>query len=77
MAFEKKFDQPEEVTAEPCIHLRNKGMYITGEIDSERPDEAGGRFCWCNQTQHAMGPDRKEVDRPLCVPGRECYQLTY
>lgn len=78
MAFEKHYDQQLPVTTPPCIHMRSKAMYVTGSIDApDHPDEEGSHYCWCNRTQHVIGPDQNDVDRPLCIPGRECYQETY
>ena len=77
MAFEKYYNAPERVTAPACVHLRSKAMYVTGNSDPEHPDEAGGRYCWCNQTQNVLGPDNAHVDRPACIAGRACYRATY
>ena len=78
MAFEKYYDEPEPVTLPPCVHLRSKAMYTTGQlINPEHPDESGSHYCWCNMTQHIIGPDKKDVDRPTCVEGRDCYCRTY
>ncbi len=77
MAFEKKYDEPEPITLPACIHLRSKEMYVTGQIDPEHPDEAGEHYCWCNLTQHVLGPDHSAVDRRLCVAGRPCYRETH
>ena len=40
-------------------------------------DETGAGYCWCNMTQHVLGPDSQHVTRGLCVPERECYRETY
>jgi len=77
MAFEKHYDVPPRVTEPPCIHLRSKAMYVTGNPDPDHPDEAGSKYCWCNLTQHVIGPDNGDVDRPKCIPGRDCYRATY
>ena len=77
MGFEKQYDPPEPVTQPACIHLRSKQMYVTGNIDPEHPDEAGGQYHWCNMTQHVIGPDNIDVDRPKCIPGRGCYCETH
>ena len=39
--------------------------------------EEGSGDCWCNKTQHIMGPDREIVARTVCTPGRSCYEETY
>lgn len=78
MPFEKHYDVAEPVTTPPCIHLRSKGMYVSGDRGGPRnPEEAGQEFCWCNLTQHILGPDNVDVDRPNCIPGRDCYKATY
>ena len=78
MPFEKYYDQSEPVTEPACIHLRSKAMYVTGDLrNPEHPDEAGSQYCWCNLTQHIFGPDKEEVDRPTCTPGRGCFRATH
>lgn len=78
MPFEKYYDEQLPVTQPACIHLRSKGMIVTGELrDPDHPDEAGSQYCWCNVTQHILGPDQQDVDRPACISGRECYRDTY
>lgn len=78
MAFEKTYDESKPVTEPACIHLRSKAMCVTGELKVvDHPDEAGSEHCWCNMTQHIIGPDQEDVDRPNCTPGRECYRETY
>jgi hypothetical protein len=53
-------------------------MYVTGKLVPDGVDplsgEVGDGHCWCNQTQHALGPDNNLADRERCVPGRSCYQ---
>ena len=78
MAYIRHFDEPEPVLEPACIHLRSKAMYVTGELrNSDHPDESGSHYCWCNMTQHIVGPDGEEVDRPACIPGRGCFRETY
>lgn len=78
MAFEKYYDATQPVTLPPCVHLRSKAMFMNGDIKNpDHPDEAGSHYCWCNITQHIIGPDHKDVDRPDCVEGRGCYCKTY
>lgn len=77
MAFKKRFDMPTPVTTPPCIHLRSKAIYVLGELrNPEHPDEEGADYCWCNCTQHVLGPDDDDVSRSDCVPGRDCYRET-
>ena len=78
MAFEKNYNESLPIATKQCIHMRSKAMYVTGSIYApDHPDEAGSHHCWCNLTQHVVGPDKSEVDRPLCVPGRTCYVETH
>lgn len=75
MPFEKYYDAHLPVTEPACIHLRTKAMYVTGELrNPDHPDEAGSQYCWCNVSQHVLGPDQVAVNRPSCIPGRGCYQ---
>lgn len=79
MPFSKEYPALPTVTSPPCIHLRNKAMYlrgVTGEPDNY-PEETNAPQCWCNQTQYYLGPDNGYVSRQDCVPGRECYRETY
>jgi hypothetical protein len=59
-----------------CRHLLSKGMYVTGQLnpadDPYQPMSDG--YCWCNLTQHALGPDDRLVDRESCIQGRSCYE---
>ncbi|MCS5573665.1 MAG: hypothetical protein VX738_05340 [Planctomycetota bacterium] len=76
MPFEKNYDKQEldAITLPACIHLRNKAMCVTGQLeDTDHPDEAGSKNTWCNLTQHIIGPDKIEVNRARCVAGRECH----
>ena len=59
-------------TPTACLHLRSKGMCVTGELD---PTSIGhsDQNCWCNQTQGALGPDDQFVNRKNCIAGRLCY----
>ncbi len=78
MAFTKHYDLPEPITTPPCIHLRSKSMYVHGELrDPNKPDDGGSQYCWCNLTQHILGPDEKSVARRQCIPGRDCYRENY
>ena len=57
------------------MNLRSKAIYVTGDPDPQSPEEGSTRFnCWCNKSQHVMGPDQQLVDRDACVEGRACYQ---
>jgi hypothetical protein len=78
MPFQKHYDLPLPVTHNPCIHLRSKAIYVTGQLrNPQHPDEEGSQYCWCNLTQHVLGPDQKDVDTRNCCPGRDCYRESY
>jgi hypothetical protein len=77
MPFERTRTYSDPVTESPCIHLRSKSMIVTGTQTPKHPDESGGQHCWCNLTQHIIGPDEKDVDARRCGPGRDCYRATY
>ncbi len=76
MGHKRSFDEPEIEALPACIYLRSKAIYVTGDPDPQSYEEEGStRFnCWCNQTQHVLGPDQDLVDRKDCVVGRECFK---
>lgn len=76
MSYKRDFEGPAAVTEPPCMYLRSKAIYVTGDPDPKTPEEAGStRFnCWCNMTQHVVGPDRILVERGTCIVGRDCYK---
>ena len=75
----KSHDPLPVVTTPPCIHLRNKAMYVRGVVGEAEhfPEESGAGQCWCNLTQHCLGPDQTYANRQLCLPTRECFRETY
>jgi hypothetical protein len=79
MPFSKEYPAEPIVTTPPCIYLRNKAMYVRGTVgDPDNfPEETNAPACWCNQTQHFVGPDGQYVTRHQCIPTRECYRETY
>ena len=56
-----------------CRHLLSKGMFVSGMIDPAEVGMSDGH-CWCNKTQHALGPDDGLVARHKCIIGRRCYE---
>jgi hypothetical protein len=56
-----------------CLHLRSKGMYVTGQRDLDGSDIGDGH-CWCSKTQQVLGPDSQLVARLKCDSSRQCYQ---
>lgn len=75
MGYKRSFDETGGQPQTPCMNLRSKAIYVTGNPDPQPHDEEGStRFnCWCNKTQHVLGPDQDLVDRATCVDGRECF----
>jgi hypothetical protein len=76
MSYQRSFDETDDALQPPCMNLRSKAIYVTGNPDPQSPAEEGStRFnCWCNKTQHVVGPDQELVDRSACVGGRACFQ---
>lgn len=76
MGYKRSFAVKNTEPLPPCMNLRSKAIYVTGDPDPRSPEEEGStRFnCWCNKTQHTLGPDQQLVDRHDCVHGRVCYQ---
>ena len=79
MAHQRHINVELDVIEPPCQYLRSKGMYVTGDIDPTHYDEVTSHShnCWCNQTQHVVGPDDGEVTRHACVEGRECFHAKF
>lgn len=71
MPFEKMINQDLPVSTPPCIYLRSKAMYVEG---TQRPTTDSP--CWCNLTQHVLGPDQSFVGVRECGTGRTCYRET-
>jgi hypothetical protein len=76
MGYQRSFDEQETTSQPPCMNLRSKAIYVTGNPDPQSPEEEGStRFnCWCNKTQHVLGPDEDLVDRTDCIDGRICFK---
>jgi len=60
----------------PCLHLRNKGMYVyTDGTENPDDDDDGGTVYWCMKTMKNFGPDDDMVGGRLCRdPSRSCYE---
>ena len=74
MAFKKSNSDNKPVSGPACVHLRNKEMYVTGDLKSLEKAAEQGAHCWCNLTQHIRGPDQVDVERQACTSGRGCYK---
>lgn len=78
MPFTKYYDHEPPASGPACIHLRSKSMFVSGEIKNpEHPSESGANPCWCNVTQHVLGPDQTFVGRSECTSGRMCFRETW
>jgi len=66
---------PEPILAEPCRHLRSKGMYVYTDNPDEAHEEGDTTAYWCLKSMKDFGPDDEPVNRPDCRnPGRSCYE---
>lgn len=75
MPFEKYYDETPQATGTPCVMLRSKAIYMVGNLKNpDHPDEVNSQYCWCNQTQHVIGPDQQHVNRHACIAGRVCFR---
>lgn len=75
MPFQKSYGDLPLADGPACMHLRSKGMYVTGKLAPTREsDGMGDGYCWCNLTQRVLGPDSEMVERTACTSTRECYQ---
>ena len=74
MAFQKYDNLLEEVSELACRHLRSKAIFVTGQLEPSHADEEGSHYCWCNLTQHVLGPDDRDVCRQGCTQGRQCFK---
>ena len=80
MSYERTIpgEQPTDTTEPACVYLRSKAIYVTGDLNPDHPDEktSHDENCWCNITQHVIGPDDTEVSRVGCTNGRACFRAT-
>lgn len=77
MPFQKVYDADQPITQPACALLRSKAMLVAGtRLAQDQGEDTGSRYCWCNLTQHTMGPDDQLAGRRACVPGRDCYRET-
>lgn len=75
MPFQKSYGELPLVDGPACMHLRSKGMYVTGKLAPSRDEDGmGDGYCWCNLTQRPTGPDSELVERSACTSARSCYQ---
>lgn len=76
--YARNLDEQHPIRETPCVYLRNKTLFVTGQLrNPEHPDQADVQHCWCNLTQHVMGPDQRQVEMRSCVNGRGCFRESY
>lgn len=77
MPYSRSIDEPTGPLPPVCRHLRSKAIFVAGQLEPPAEiEEMGSGHCWCNQTQHVLGPDSQAVDRRGCNGGRDCYEAT-
>lgn len=75
MPYSRSFDEEEGPLQIVCRHLRSKAIYVAGQMEPGIEQETmGSGHCWCNHTQHILGPDDALVERRGCNSGRTCYE---
>ncbi|MGD9720636.1 MAG: hypothetical protein AB7O59_16465 [Pirellulales bacterium] len=75
MPYSRSFDELAGPLQPVCRHLRSKAIYVAGQMEpSAEMVEMGSGNCWCNNTQHVLGPDSNLVDRRECNANRTCYE---
>lgn len=75
MAYSRSFDEEEGPLQIVCRHLRSKAIYVAGQMEPGLEQETmGSGHCWCNHTQHVLGPDDQFVERRGCNSARPCYE---
>lgn len=66
---------PKVTSGVHCLHLRHKGMYVTGVADADEfrfYDPYDAAAYWCTQTARAFGPDGQPVRPDCCRGDRVC-----
>ena len=75
MAHERNLEADNHSTESLCLHLRSKAMYVRGTREGlEDANPVAHENCWCNLTQHIIGPDNEDVEHHRCVQGRTCFK---
>ena len=61
---------------EACVHLRTKGMFVTGYDGPppEMPFPPDTAVFWCNLSGWAMGPDGLPANPDRCAGARACFE---
>ncbi len=77
MPHSRSFDEPNGPLQPVCRHLRSKAIFVAGEMEPPAEiEQMGSGHCWCNLTQHVLGPDSLSVERRDCNANRMCYEPT-
>ena len=77
MPHSRSFDEPSGPLQPACRQLRSKAIYVAGEMEPPAEiEQMGSGHCWCNLTQHVLGPDNTTVERRECNANRTCYEAT-
>lgn len=75
MAYQRDLSGDVDGVGPVCRSIRNKAMMVSGSRD---PDAAtliaSSGHCWCNHTQHVVGPDGRIVGPEACIAGRDCFR---
>ena len=76
MADSKPSELPVVQMSSPCLHLRNKGMYVyTDGTGDEADGDDGGTIYWCLKTMKNFGPDDDLAGGHECRDSsRTCYE---
>ncbi|HEX3725673.1 MAG TPA: hypothetical protein VHV08_05495 [Pirellulales bacterium] len=75
MPYERTFDEPTGPLDRVCRHLRSKAIFVSGQLEPPAElEHTGSGHCWCNFTQHILGPDDQLVNRRECHSARPCYE---
>ncbi|REK12727.1 MAG: hypothetical protein DWQ37_10890 [Planctomycetota bacterium] len=75
MPYSRSFGEQAGPIQPICRHMRSKAIYVTGKMEpSAEMVDMGSGHCWCNHTQHILGPDSELVERRACNSSRDCYE---
>ena len=66
MSYTRSFDEQETVAKPPCMYLRSKAIYVTGNPDPQSPEELGSTrltagatrrsTCWAQTISWSTAP---------------------
>ncbi|MCV5263377.1 hypothetical protein OFC55_37540, partial [Escherichia coli] len=56
-----------------CGALRSKKFFMLDVVPTDASQYLdASNYCWCGETQRAVGPDGGRVHPERCRPGRSC-----